>query len=225
MDSQLTALYASNNPLMYIGLENTLKSKLRFIKPSSTIEHGDDAILAIIKRQPNIAFLDFELRRTNAIEIAMFVSKYELTTHIVIFIHPEHMSSLSQEQVNNLNISVLSKHEDLQNVKECTDAIISKQKYISKALWFEPQNNKPKKNIENFYLKKLTSKELEVITLISEGKSTKDIANQLYLSSRTIDAHRMRIRKKLCLKGKNSLIHFAIEQKKTLVYDCNNKTL
>ena len=49
----------------------------------------------------------------------------------------------------------------------------------------------------------LTPKELEIANLVKEGKSTKDIAELLALSPRTIDLHRLNIRRKLGLKSKN----------------------
>lgn len=56
----------------------------------------------------------------------------------------------------------------------------------------------------------LTNRERQVVLLIGEGLPNKNIAQELNLSKSTIETHRKNIRKKLKLKGKDSLIVFAI---------------
>jgi len=56
----------------------------------------------------------------------------------------------------------------------------------------------------------LTSREREVLQMIAEGKTNKDIANVLNLSVYTVDAHRGRIMEKLNLHSVNELVRFAV---------------
>lgn len=57
----------------------------------------------------------------------------------------------------------------------------------------------------------LTSRELEVFRLIGAGVSTREIAESLTLSMKTVDAHRRHIREKLSLRTTNELIRYAME--------------
>ena len=57
---------------------------------------------------------------------------------------------------------------------------------------------------------KLTDREFEIIRLIGQGMSTRDIAEKLHLSSKTVDVHRGHIKEKLDLKDVTSLIRFAV---------------
>jgi DNA-binding NarL/FixJ family response regulator len=59
-------------------------------------------------------------------------------------------------------------------------------------------------------IEKLTDREFEVFQLIGQGKSTRDIAEQLHLSSKTVDVHRSHIKEKLELKDATALIRFAV---------------
>lgn len=59
-------------------------------------------------------------------------------------------------------------------------------------------------------IKKLTDREFEVFHLIGQGKSTRDIAKQLHLSSKTVDVHRANIKEKLGLEDATSLIRYAV---------------
>ncbi len=59
-------------------------------------------------------------------------------------------------------------------------------------------------------IEKLTDREFEVFQLIGQGKSTRDIAEQLHLSSKTVDVHRSHIKEKLELKDVTALVRHAV---------------
>ncbi len=59
-------------------------------------------------------------------------------------------------------------------------------------------------------IEKLTDREFEVFQLIGQGKSTRDIAKQLHLSSKTVDVHRGHIKHKLELKDTTALVRHAV---------------
>jgi DNA-binding NarL/FixJ family response regulator len=59
-------------------------------------------------------------------------------------------------------------------------------------------------------IEKLTDREFEIFQLIGQGKSTRDIATQLHLSTKTVDVHRSHLKEKLELKDATSLIRYAV---------------
>lgn len=69
------------------------------------------------------------------------------------------------------------------------------------------------KDVLNSALDKLTKSEVNIVYLISQGKTNDDIATFLSLSPRTIDNHRTNISTKLAITGRNKLINFCIENK------------
>ena len=62
----------------------------------------------------------------------------------------------------------------------------------------------------------LTEAERRVLKLIAEYKSSREIADELFISPRTVDRHRANIADKLDLKGTHALLHFALEHKTQL---------
>jgi DNA-binding CsgD family transcriptional regulator len=58
----------------------------------------------------------------------------------------------------------------------------------------------------------LSTREKEVLTLLGEGKSSKEIADLLYISSRTVEHHRASINKKLKVKNIVELVKYAIRK-------------
>ncbi len=61
----------------------------------------------------------------------------------------------------------------------------------------------------------LSDREFEVFNLIGSGKSTRDIAEQLHLSPKTVDVHRSHLKEKLCLKDATALVRYAVRWVKT----------
>lgn len=66
-------------------------------------------------------------------------------------------------------------------------------------------------SIEGMDARKLSPKETEVLTLISEGQTTKEIANQLFVSVRTVETHRVNIMKKLNARNTAEMIKIATQ--------------
>ena len=62
-------------------------------------------------------------------------------------------------------------------------------------------------------LSSLTDAERRVMKLIAQYKSSQEIADELFISIRTVDRHRANIAGKLDLKGSHALLHFALEHK------------
>src|SRR5207247_10996531 len=65
-------------------------------------------------------------------------------------------------------------------------------------------------------LEDLTKAELRILKLIADKKTSREIAAELFISPRTVEAHRANISTKLELRGSHSLLHFALENRAAL---------
>ena len=59
-------------------------------------------------------------------------------------------------------------------------------------------------------MENLSDREFEVLQLLGEGKSTREVAGQLHLSAKTVEAHRAYIKRKLSLKTASELVRHAV---------------
>ncbi|SFQ29607.1 LuxR C-terminal-related transcriptional regulator [Flavobacterium akiainvivens] len=59
----------------------------------------------------------------------------------------------------------------------------------------------------------LSKRELEIVKLVGEGKTSQEIADLLYIGKTTVDTHRKNILKKLNLQGKTELLRYSVEKK------------
>jgi DNA-binding NarL/FixJ family response regulator len=62
-------------------------------------------------------------------------------------------------------------------------------------------------------MERLSDRELEIFGLIGQGRGTRQIADQLHLSVKTIESHRAHIKEKLNLKNATELVHRAIQMR------------
>lgn len=112
---------------------------------------------------------------------------------------------LKDSAVNDIIECILSVNEDNYYISPNVSNLLVNRRNKSK--------NLIKKNPE---LGNLTKTERNILRFISENKTSKEIAEVLFLSHRTVENHRTNISNKLNLKGSHSLLKFAIENKSYL---------
>lgn len=105
----------------------------------------------------------------------------------------------------------LIKNCDTEELSNAIQKVNKGQKYFSvdvtESLLQQEQQVKPSNHIET--LADLTDREKEILVLIAEGNSNKEIGEQLFISQRTVDTHRTNLAKKLNVNNIVGLIRFA----------------
>ncbi|MFA0960326.1 LuxR C-terminal-related transcriptional regulator [Roseivirga sp. BDSF3-8] len=222
MSETSLVLFASHRlPVARMGLSGWVRKMPLFEYADLDIHDGEQALLAILRHQPDIAILDINLPKMNALEVVKILEKNHSKTKTILWGSGTELSLISMIQVQSFGLSVLTFEDDQQDLQDCLSAIHKGKSYISNSFFSSvssapSDSNKPSSLQSRFAhvaIQKLTDREKTVMKLISGGKSTVQIADHLCLSHRTIDSYRLKIAKKLNLKGKNTLLLFAHENK------------
>jgi DNA-binding NarL/FixJ family response regulator len=114
------------------------------------------------------------------------------------------MLSMYEESVYALRalragaLGYVMKGEELDQLRSALHKVTSGEIYVNK-------------DTINSALKRLSHKQLEVLKLFGRGLGTREVASQLYVSRRTIETHRMRIKGKLGFTDANEMVRFAID--------------
>ncbi len=97
-------------------------------------------------------------------------------------------------------------------------AVAAGQRYVTPVLtdYLLNRHRADAQTAQQTGLGSLTEAERRVLKMIAEYKSSKEIADELFISVRTVDRHRANIATKLDLKGSHALLHFALEHKTEL---------
>ena len=210
-------LIVDDHPVMRHGLSSMLK---RFDPNWVLLEasDGQEAMNIIAKDKPAIVFMDIDIPKVNGLKVIEEINKGEAATKFVIysnFVSERHYNKCIALRVSG----VLLKECLWDEVLACIKSIQANKQYISPLCKkisaysveaYEPTMASTEK------LMTLTQNEKRVLRFIAEKKTTKQIANLLYRSPKTIENIRYQICRKIGVNGHNSLLTFALENRAIL---------
>ena len=212
MNQGISILIVDDHPIVRDGLEYLLRKE-----PDLSIcgyaEDADTALLSIEQYKPDIAIVDISLKGgKSGLELTNTIRKlYPRLPVLILSMHDEFL--YAQRLIRSGARGYVSKHEMTDAIVQAIRKVMSGGVYLSDTqtskfiddLMFK-QNKTVTTSVE-----KLTNTELNVFRLIGDGKKTSDIAAELQVSVKTIDTHRLRIKRKLSLNNSSELIKFAVE--------------
>ena len=201
-------IIADDHPLVLKGLQDFLIEKNYNIIDSAT--NGKDALKLILKYEPDIAILDIRMPHLSGIDIAKLCHE-KLDTRIVLITFEK--NNVFYHQAKQLNIyGYILKEFALVEIENCLKAVTKGIPYFSKEI--EDQFSIEGEPID---INVLTPSEKNILKLIAQNKTAKEIACILDVSKRTVEKHKSHIIKKLKLEPKhNSLFLFAKENESLL---------
>jgi len=204
-----TIIIADDHPATSKGMEMVLK-KMQFVVLSSHT-NGLQALNQIVVDKPDYVLLDVQMPGLSGIDIAERMKAKGIKSKVIIF--SMFTDAALFERAKELQVhGYLLKEFALDDLETCVKAI-----QIGKH-WYHPRlEERLQKSTVSFSPKlyhTLSSKERIILSSIADNKSTKHIAEEQFLSEKTIESHRRNIIKKLGLPSKkNTLLIWAIENK------------
>jgi DNA-binding NarL/FixJ family response regulator len=202
MDNSLVSIAIADDHLLFTqSLAGLLFSNARY-QQSFLVDKMADLKPALSKHQPSILILDIHLPPRNSLELLPELKRIAPETKILIL-------TMHQPTEFGLTIQTFEGHGYLLKTsgKETLEAAIEalclgNDKFFSPEIkWSETNKNHSKSPFP------LTRREKEIIEKIKEGKTTKQIADELHLSEHTVKTHRTKIREKLEVSGVGNLLN------------------
>jgi DNA-binding NarL/FixJ family response regulator len=212
IDSEITILIADDHPIFQRGLQQIIESDKR-LKIVAAARDGEEALTSLRLLKPKVAVLDVDMPRQDGFAVSEAVKRENLPTQIVI------LTMHNEERFFNAALDAGVKGYVLKDsaVNEINTAIhlaaVGKS-FVSPGLsdHLVSRFNRLEKS-EGNPLDRLTVSERRVFKLVAESKSNKQIAEELFISIRTVEHHRTNICSKLGLSGKNALLTYALTNK------------
>lgn len=208
MSKEISILIADDHPIFRRGLRMVIESDAQ-LKVSAEVENGREALSEIEKSLPDVAILDVDMPLLDGLTVAKTIQSKNLSTRS-IFLTMHKDEAIFNAAIDANVKGFVIKDGAATEIVNCIKEVSKGNNFFSPVLsgFLLNRRNAPKLPSEN-----LTVSERRVLFLISEGKTTKQIADELFVSPRTIDHHRANISAKLDLKGKNALLTFALTNK------------
>jgi DNA-binding NarL/FixJ family response regulator len=175
---------------------------------------GREAVECVSKLHPEVAVLDIGMPQLNGIEATRQIASQEPDTKVVILsMHADEGYVLRALKAGaRAYILKNSAEADLiRAVRTVADGKSFFSPVISKMLLEDYVRQIRDKHVEDSY-DLLTPREREVLQLLAEGRTNKEVANLLHLSVYTVDAHRGNILQKLNLHGVPEMVLYAVRK-------------
>lgn len=209
-----SVIIADDHPLFRKGLKDFVTSSGEYEVVAESSD-GEEALRLIKQLQPAAAILDINMPRLDGIAVAKEVIRQKMKTEIVILTMYEDAGHFELAMDAGIT-GYLLKDSAAADVVACLKSVLAGKSYISPILsgHLMKRSSKFVKGLEKrLGIDSLTATERKVLEMISKSKSTKEIADEMFVSPKTVSAHRSNICAKLGIHGTNALLKFAIEHK------------
>jgi DNA-binding NarL/FixJ family response regulator len=202
-------LILDDHPMMREGLAQLInnESDLSVCGEAGT---GREALDLIGKSKPDLVLADISLPDANGIEVIKDI--HAIHADLAVLVISMHEESLYAERVLRAGArGYIMKQEGGKKLMEAIRHVLAGRIYVSEKMsstLLETLSRQPAKGKSP--IEHLSDREFEVLQLLGQGKGTREIADQLHLSIKTVDAHRANLKRKLKLRGFTELIHYAV---------------
>ncbi len=207
-NNEIKIVLVDDHKLLRTGLKNIIEQKSNMLVIGEASD-GREAIKIVAKLKPDVIVMDVAMPGLNGIEAAKQIHKNHPEIKIIgLSMHSG--KQFIQGMFRAGAYGYLLKDGDSDELITAISSVIKNKKYLSKDI--NQEFLKLLNNGKTIKKAALSSREKEVLQLIAEGKSSKEIGEILYLSPKTIDVHRNNIMKKIELFTIPELTKYAIQK-------------
>ncbi len=203
-------LVVDDHPMVLKGMLSLLKDQFtsyEFVTAGSAAEAGR----CIEQHSPDIIFQDINLPDGNGFSILKTYRKRCTAKWIVLSTYQD--PELVREAIANGADGFLCKDADDDEIIQSITQVMQGRKFFSASIMQGLGSQPAAKKRSEIDLNGLTPSERKVLYLVAQAKTSKEIAEQLGISYRTVENHRNNICSKLGLYGTNALLHFTAHYK------------
>lgn len=212
--AKLRVLLADDHTVVRQGLRKILESDDE-IEIVGEAGDGRSAVEMVQRMRPHVVVMDVALPELNGIEATRQISKRVDGVRVLVLTMHSDDVYVRQSLKAGARGYLLKDSEDLDLIK-AVKAVGNGGSFfspsVSKVLLAGYLGDPSGKEVED-NLALLTDREREVLQLIAEGKTNKEIANLLSVSINTVETHRKHVMEKLDLHNTAELVRFAVRKK------------
>ena len=219
--SKIDTVLADNQFIFLKGLKSVLTTiDKKVINIKAEFQDGNQLISFINSTRPQLLILDFNLKTKNGLDVIKFIKRNKIKTKIVILSAYDDTRLVKTALKLGVNGYILKSVNELE-LKHALNQVMQDNIYVSDKLLIKPaftsQNTLSNKFFfQDDFLKKfsLTKREQEIMGLITNALSSKEIARHLFISDQTVSVHRKNIMRKLGVNNTAALIKVAYGHKR-----------
>jgi DNA-binding NarL/FixJ family response regulator len=213
--AKLRVLLVDDHPITRQGLKALVNQQLN-LEVCAETDNAAQAVELLTKYKPDLAIVDVSLKATNGIELTKNLKAH--SPELPILIVSMHDEALYAERALRAGaMGYIMKQDAGEKVILAIQHLLRGEIFLStrmkEKMLHRFVNHKREGMV--FSIDTLSDREMEVFQLIGNGYSTRQIAQKLGLSSKTIDSYREHLKQKLSLESGSDLVRHAIQWART----------
>ena len=201
-------LLADDHKIVIEGLKNLLGDEFEIV---GSVEDGRALVEQASTLYPDVIVADISMPQLNGIEAARQIKKTDKNIKIVFLtMHPDatYAANAFEAGASGFVLKHSASSELIRAIREA----IKGRTYVTPLIAGDlihtyQEGGSPEKNL----FKKMSPRQREVLQLLAEGKSAKEIASILNISTRTVEFHKYRMMEQLNIKTSAELVRYAIK--------------
>lgn len=215
--AKVRIMIADDHPLFREGLRSVL-SRQPDLEVQAEAENGEQALALIRELPPDVLVTDLDMPRMSGLRLAAALREQDLPVDVIVLTMYREEDMFNEAMDAGVRGYVL-KENAVQDIVAAIRTVAEGRYYISPSIseYLVTRAERAKAVLrERPQLQMLTPAERRVLKLIAEEKSSRQIAELLHISPKTVENHRTSISSKLNLRGSHSLLKFAISHRREL---------
>jgi DNA-binding NarL/FixJ family response regulator len=209
MTTPIRVLLADDHALVRAGIR-ALTGNIAGVEVVAEAVDGREALELVKKHEPDVVLMDISMAGLNGLEAAARLAKDHPDVRVII------LSAHSNEEyvcqaLRAGAAGYLLKDAGTAELDIAIKAVARGETYLSPAISKQVIADYMRRvSGESGSLELLTPRQREILQLIAEGQTTKQIANTLHISVKTVETHRMQLMDRLDIRDVPGLVRFAI---------------
>lgn len=170
--------------------------------------NGEELLEIVRLKQPKVVLTDIRMPKIDGIAATKIIKSEFKHIKVLAFTMFDQQEAI-QQMLDAGASGYILKNSGLNDVKLAIEKVMNGEQYFDASLnlsFLEEEKTTQKKSI-------LSKTEKEILHLISEGKTSNEIAEIRFCSVSTVETHRKNMMRKLDLRGKGELLRYALEKK------------
>jgi DNA-binding NarL/FixJ family response regulator len=198
-----------DHPMMREGLAQLIGNE-KDLEVCGQAETGQQAFELVKRLEPGLVLLDISLPDKSGLDLIKdFQSFFPTLAVLVISMHDE---ALYAERVLRAGgRGYIMKQEGGKKLMQAIRQVLSGQIFVSEKISLRILENFSGRTQPRSAVQSLTDREFEVFQLIGQGLATREIAERLHLSVKTVEVHRVNMKQKLQIETASQLIRYAVQ--------------
>ncbi len=206
-------LIVDDHPLARFGIRNQLKDVEDFAVVGEA-DDGDAALQKVKELHPDVLILDLFIPIMSGFEVTKTVRNTYPQTHVLIltaYEQEEYVQQALEFGAEGYLLKSAEKEELIAAIRSVVQGDKAFSRRVKEIIVKGFLNNRDHAKTSESPSSLLTARELEILELVSQGLTNQQIAQKLFISSRTIDTHRTNIMHKIGVHDVAHLVRYAVE--------------